>query len=160
MAVDIDSRPMSVAPQVHLAIGSSIHNVELVQVVVEEALRQLDLDPDDAHWIGVAVREAVANAVKHGNRQDPDKRVELDFGVEGGELVIKVHDQGGGFDPEQVESPLEPDNILKPSGRGIFYMKNFMDQIEYSSRPDGGTVVTMRKHLGPAARASGDGEED
>ena len=74
---------MSGPPQVHLAIGSSFHNIELVQVVVEEALRRLDLDPDDAHWIGIAVREAVANAVKHGNRQDPDKKVELDFGVEG-----------------------------------------------------------------------------
>ena len=150
---------MSAAPQVHLAVGSSIQNVELVQVVVEEALRRLDLDPDDAHWIGIAVREAVANAVKHGNRQDPDKKVELDFGVEDGELVIRVLDEGGGFDPDEVESPLAPENVLKPSGRGIFYMKNFMDQIEYSFRPDGGTVVTMRKHLGLRAAAAEDQEE-
>jgi serine/threonine-protein kinase RsbW len=151
---------MSAVPQVHLAVGSSIQNVELVQVVVEEALRRLDLDPDDAHWIGIAVREAVANAVKHGNRQDPDKKVQLDFGVEDGELVIRVLDEGGGFDPDEVESPLEPENVLKPSGRGIFYMKNFMDQIEYSFRPDGGTVVTMRKHLGPRGVAAEDEEED
>lgn len=138
---------MSGSPQVHLAIGSSFHNIELVQVVVEEALRRLDLDPDDAHWIGIAVREAVANAVKHGNQQNPDKKVELDFGVKGDELVIQVLDEGGGFDPGGVDDPLEPKNVLKPSGRGIFYMKKFMDDIEYSFRPDGGTVVTLRKRL-------------
>ena len=150
---------MSAAPQVHLAIGSSFHNVELVQVVVEEALRRLDVDSDDAHWIGIAVREAVANAVKHGNRQDPSKKVELDFGVEGRDLVIRVLDQGGGFDPERVASPLAPENVLKPSGRGIFYMRNFMDEIEYSFGPDGGTVVTMRKHLKSSAAASENKEE-
>ena len=151
---------MSSDPQVHLAIGSSFHNVELVQVVVEEALRRLDLDPDDAHWIGIAVREAVANAVKHGNRQDPDKKVELDFGVQDGELIIRVLDEGGGFDPERVDDPLQPENVLKPSGRGIFYMKNFMDEIEYSFRPDGGTVVTMRKQLDSSPDASEKQEED
>ncbi|MDX1643268.1 MAG: ATP-binding protein [Thermoanaerobaculia bacterium] len=138
---------MSSPPQVHLSIGSSVENVELVQLVVEEALNRLDLDPDDAHWVGIAVREAVANAVKHGNRHDPGKRVALDFGVEDGELVIRVCDEGGGFDPEGVDNPLAPENVLKPSGRGIFYMKRFMDEIDYSFGPDGGTVVTMRKHL-------------
>lgn len=138
---------MSSPPQVHLSIGSSVENVELVQLVVEEALNRLELEPDDAHWVGIAVREAVANAVKHGNRHDPGKRVAVDFGVEDGELVIRVCDEGGGFDPAGVDNPLAPENVLKPSGRGIFYMKRFMDEIDYSFGPDGGTVVTMRKHL-------------
>ncbi len=146
-------------PQVHLAIGSSFHNAELVQVVVEEALRRLDLDPDDSHWIGIAVREAVANAVKHGNRQDPDKKVEVDFGVHDGHLVIQVVDEGGGFDPDHVPDPREPENVLKPSGRGIFYMQNFMDEIEYSFRPDGGTMVTMRKRLSSSDEPE-NGQED
>lgn len=145
---------MSTPPQVHLSIGSSVQNVELVQLVVEEALNRLDLDPDDAHWVGIAVREAVANAVKHGNRHDPGKRVALDFGVENGELVIRVRDEGGGFDLDGVDNPLAPENVLKPSGRGIFYMKRFMDDIDYSFDPDGGTVVTMRKHLSSASRPS------
>jgi serine/threonine-protein kinase RsbW len=151
---------MSAAPQVHLAIGSSFHNAELVQVVVEEALKRLDLDPDDSHWIGIAVREAVANAVKHGNRQDPDKRVEVDLGVEGDSLVIQVLDEGGGFNPEEVGDPRAPENVLKPSGRGIFYMQNFMDEIEYSFRPDGGTMVTMRKHLNSTKRTTEGREKD
>ena len=151
---------MSETPQVHLAIGSSFHNIELVQVVVEEALRRLDLDPDDAHWIGIAVREAVANAVKHGNQQNPDKKVEVDFTVDDDELVIQVHDEGGGFVPEEVDDPLEPENMLKSSGRGIFYMKRFMDEIEYSFRPDGGTVVTLRKKLGAETVGTEEKEED
>ena len=147
-------------PQVHLAIRSSFTNVELVQAVVEEALRQLDLAEDDAHWVGIAVREAVANAVKHGNRQDPDKQVELDFGVEDDSIVIRVVDEGVGFDPEHVDDPLDPQNVLKPSGRGIFYMKEFMDHIDYSFRPDGGTVVTLRKRLGSSSKGSKEKEED
>lgn len=151
---------MSSAPQVHLAVGSTFDNVELVQVVVEEALKRLDLDADDAHWIAVAVREAVANAVKHGNRQDPDKKVELDFWVEDDELVISVFDEGGGFDPEAVDDPRAPENVMKPSGRGIFYMQNFMDEIEYSFRPGGGTVVRMRKYLSSSSTGSEEKQED
>ena len=147
-------------PQVHLSIKSSFTNVELVQAVVEEALRQLDLEEDDAHWVGIAVREAVANAVKHGNRQDPDKQVELDFGVEDDSLVIRVLDEGTGFDPAQVDDPLAPENMLKSSGRGIFYMKEFMDHIDYSFRPDGGTVVTLRKRLGSSSQGSEEKEEE
>jgi len=147
-------------PQVHLSIKSSFTNVELVQIVVEEALKQLELIEDDAHWVGIAVREAVANAVKHGNKQDPDKQVDIDFGVEGDEVVIKVMDEGVGFEPAEVDDPLAPENMLRPSGRGIFYMKQFMDHIDYSFRPDGGTVVTMRKRMTSSSPGSEEKEEE
>ena len=147
-------------PQVHLAIGSQFENIELVQIVVEESLRKLDLDEETAHSIGLAVREAVANAIKHGNQQDPDKRVEVDFGVEQGEVVIEVTDQGAGFDLLEVKDPLKPDNLLRPNGRGIFFMNSFMDTIDYSFKPEGGTVVTLRKRLTSATLASGPQEEN
>ena len=67
--------------------------------------------------------------------------------IAGDEAVIRVHDSGAGFDPHQVEDPLAPENLLKPNGRGIFYMKSFMDEIEYEARPEGGTVVTLRKRI-------------
>ena len=132
-------------PEIHLAIKSSFTNIELVQIVVEEALKQLEIDQDDSHWVGIAVREAVANAVKHGNKQDPEKKVEIDFGVVDDCVVIKVMDEGEGFVLDEVADPLAPENMLKPSGRGIFYMNRFMDGIDYSFRPEGGTVVTLRK---------------
>jgi serine/threonine-protein kinase RsbW len=147
----------------HLAIGSRFENIELVQLVLKDSLDRLGLDDDNRHWIDVAVREAVANAIKHGNLQDPAKQVHVDLTLEGGEggkggagnedwLVIRVQDEGIGFDPADLEDPLAPENLLKPNGRGIFYMKSFMDDIQYGVRPGGGTVVTMRKRLTPVTR--------
>ena len=134
-------------PQVRISIGSRFEHIDLIQVVVDDALERLGLDDDSRHWVGIAIREAVANAIKHGNRQDPEKEVEVELAIVGDEAVIRVVDQGDGFDIESVEDPLAPENILKPNGRGIFYMKNFMDEIEYETRPEGGTVVTLRKQI-------------
>ena len=133
--------------QVRLVIGSQYENIDLVQIVLAEALMKLDLDEDTSHAIGMAVREAVANAIQHGNQAVPQKRVEIDFGIEDGEVVIRVSDEGEGFDPEAVEDPRSADNLLRPNGRGIFFMNRFMDEIDYSFRDEGGTVVTMRKRV-------------
>ena len=147
-------------PHVHLVFSSQFENIELVQIVVEESLRKFELDEETAHSIGLAVREAVANAIKHGNRRNPKKRVEVDFGVQEGVVVIEVADQGSGFDPEQVRDPLNPENLMRPNGRGIFFMHNYMDEIDYSFKPEGGTVVTLRKRLLSAQTASGSREEN
>jgi len=132
----------------HLDLGSRFENIELVQVVLKDTLDQLGVEEDARHWIDVAVREAVANAIKHGNEQNPDKQVHIDLLLEGDELIIRIEDEGVGFDPATVQDPLAPENILRPNGRGIFYMKSFMDDIQYGLRPEGGTVVTMRKRFG------------
>ncbi|HEX4953170.1 MAG TPA: ATP-binding protein [Thermoanaerobaculia bacterium] len=131
----------------HLDIGSRFENVELVQVMLADALDDLGFDDESRHWIEVAVREAVANAIKHGNRQDPGKRVEVDLSLEGADLVIQVLDQGEGFEPEGVADPLDPVNLMRVNGRGIFFMQRFMDSIDYDRAPGGGTVVTMRKRV-------------
>jgi serine/threonine-protein kinase RsbW len=146
-------------PQVKIAIGSRFDHIDLISVVVDDALGRLGLDEDARHWVGIAIREAVANAIKHGNQQDPDKQVEVELAVAGDEAVIRVFDNGDGFVPTEVADPLAPENLLKPNGRGIFYMKNFMDEIVYDQRPDGrGTVVTMRKRLNVTAGDDADGE--
>ena len=131
----------------HLDVGSRFENIELVQVVLRDSLERLGVDEDTRHWVDVAVREAVANAIKHGNAQNPDKQVHVDLFREGDEVVIRVEDEGTGFDPDQLQNPLAPENLLKPNGRGIFYMKSFMDDIHYGPRPGGGTVVTLRKKV-------------
>ena len=147
--------PLEEEPQVKISIGSRYDHIDLIQAVVDDALARLGLDDDSRHWVGIAIREAVANAIKHGNRQDPDKRVDVELALRDGHAVIRVYDNGEGFDPSTVGDPLAPENLLKPSGRGIFYMKNFMDEIDYVSGPDG-TVVTMRKRLPePAASEPG-----
>ncbi len=131
----------------HLTIGSRFENIELVQAVLADALGAYDLDAESRHWIDLAVREAIANAIKHGNRLEPDKRVEIDLELGSEELVVRVRDQGEGFDPTDLNDPLAPENRLRPNGRGIFYMQKFMDQIDYDFRPGRGTQVTLRKHL-------------
>ncbi|HYO11948.1 MAG TPA: anti-sigma factor antagonist [Thermoanaerobaculia bacterium] len=144
----------------HLSIGSRFENIELVQVVLRDALLRLGMDEDARHWVDIAVREAVANAIKHGNEQNPAKTVQVDLAVEGEELVIRVADEGAGFDPDGVHDPLAPENLLRPNGRGIFYMRSFMDNIHYGSAPGGGTLVTLRKRLaGPKADPSQAEEE-
>ncbi len=135
------------APKVRIAIGSRYDHIDLIALVVDDALTRLGLDEDARHWVGIALREAVANAIKHGNQQDPEKKVEVELAVDADQAVIRVCDHGEGFDLETVEDPLAPENLLKPSGRGIFYMKSFMDAIEYTPRPEGGTIVTLRKRL-------------
>jgi len=141
----------STEPLFHLAIGSRFENIEVVQMALADSLARLGVDADLSHWIDVAVREAVANAIKHGNRQDPTKKVQVDLVLEGEDLIVRVEDQGEGFDPGDLTSPLDPANLLRPNGRGIFYMRSFMDQVEVYPRSEGGTVVTLRKRIASPA---------
>ena len=138
--------------RVEITISSRFENIELVQVIAEHLCENAGMDGDGSHWIGMAVREAVANAIKHGNKLDARKKVNATFLLRGMELEITVSDEGEGFDPESVGDPLNPQNLMKTSGRGIFYMKTFMDRVHYSFQPGGGTSLIMTKNL---AKGSG-----
>ncbi len=133
--------------RVEITISSRFENIELVQVIAEHLCENAGVDEDGSHWIGMAVREAVANAIKHGNKLDVQKKVFAVFDLNGSELEITVSDEGAGFDPEKVSDPLNPQNLMKTSGRGIFYMKTFMDQVSYSFQPGRGTSLVMTKNL-------------
>jgi serine/threonine-protein kinase RsbW len=123
----------------------------LVQVVSDRMAQLAGLDEDSIHWIGVAVRESVINAIKHGNREDYFKLVTVEFTfapvVDPRELIVRVLDEGEGFDPEEVADPLAPENILKSSGRGIFFMRSFMDDLTLTRASQGGMEVRMVKKL-------------
>ncbi len=93
----------------------------------------------------MAVREAITNAVVHGNKEDETKTIELTFNCLEHALEIEVKDQGEGFDPAGVPDPTEAENILKTSGRGIFLIRSFMDDVQWFARPEGGTTVRMIK---------------
>ncbi len=147
-------------PKVHVEVESRLENVELVQIAIESSLAELQLSEDDAHQIGVAIREAVANAIEHGNQGDVSKLVQVELGVDNGDLLIRVHDQGVGFDENGVPNPLEPENLLRRNGRGILLMKQYMDQIEYTFQPDSGTVLEMRKALAVLRSNSAKQEEE
>ena len=140
---------------VRLQIHSNFEMLDFVQVVSDRMGQLAGLDEDAVHWIGVAVRESVINAIKHGNREDYGKIVTVEFVVapskDPSELVVRVLDQGEGFDPEEVADPLAPENILKSSGRGIFFMRNFMDDVTLKRAAEGGMEVRMVKKLATGA---------
>jgi serine/threonine-protein kinase RsbW len=136
---------------VHLSFSSALDMTDFVQVVGDHVSRLAGLDEDTLHWVNVAVRECVINAIKHGNRQDADKRVFVDFEVRidatGRDLLIRVRDQGEGFDYGEVADPLAPENLLKASGRGIFLIRNFMDDVQLRRPPEGGMEILMTKRV-------------
>lgn len=128
-----------------VSIDSKLELVDLVGAVTKEITAKIGFDEDDASWIELAVHEAVINAVTHGNKQQPDKRVEVKFVVEQEGLTVFVRDYGDGFDPSTLPDPTASDNLLNPTGRGIFYMRTFMDEVEHSIHPEGGSLVRMKK---------------
>ena len=136
---------------IRLELPSSFELLDVVEILSDRLTSILGLGEDATHWIGVAVRESVINAIKHGNREDRRKHVIVEFVVtprdRPEQLAVAILDEGEGFDPEAIANPLDPENILKSSGRGIFFMKSFMDEVTVSRRPEGGTAVRMIKKL-------------
>ena len=134
---------------VRLEFGSSLDMLEPVQAVTDQVGRLVGFDEDTRHWVDVAVRESVINAVRHGNRNDRRKRVVIEFlsGMTNGsaELTVLVRDEGEGFDPAEVADPLSPENILKPHGRGIFLIRSSMDEVALQKTPEGGMEIRMVK---------------
>jgi serine/threonine-protein kinase RsbW len=137
---------------IRLELPSSFELLDLVQVLSDRLSVLAGLDEDAVHWVSVAVRESVINAIKHGNREDITKHVTVEFLLrprrQPDEFEVRVLDQGAGFDPEQIANPLDPENVLKSSGRGIFFMRSFMDHVSIARRPEGGMAVRMSKKLG------------
>ena len=140
---------------VRLQIHSNFDMVDFVQVVSDRVGQLAAFDEDTVHWIGVAVRESVINAIKHGNREDSGKLVTVEFTFRPvdrpSELIVRVLDEGQGFDPDNVADPLAPESILKSSGRGIFFMRSFMDDVSLQRRSEGGMEVRMSKKLATGA---------
>ena len=135
---------------VRLEFSSDFDMLDLVQVVGDNICGEFGVDEEAAHWISVAIRESVINAIKHGNRHDSSKRVFVEFETDNQELTIRVRDQGAGFDPEEVANPLAPENLLKSSGRGIFLIRSFMDDMRLVRAPEGGMLMEMTKRIQPA----------
>ena len=130
---------------IQLNLPSRIESIAKAAEAAAEAARRAGLDEDAAFGLDMAVREAVTNAVLHGNREDESKQVELSFEETGGALSVTVRDQGAGFDLDTLPDPTDEQNLLKASGRGILFMRTFMDTVEWESHPEGGTVVRMTK---------------
>ncbi len=145
--------------KVKLKLGSRIAYVDLVHEVAEGLARDARFPKSDALNIGLAVREAVINAIKHGNGMDAAKTVEVEFEQTDDGFRVRVRDQGPGFDWEHPIDPRDQDNIFRTSGRGIFFMKHFVDRVAFLRRPGKGTEVLLEKRREPAGRTGRGGME-
>lgn len=130
-----------------LVLPSRIESIEEVAIKAAQIATRSGMDETALFGIDMAVREAVANAIKHGNKLDEKKNIVVVFLSSAEAFEIVVRDQGAGFDPDTVPNPTNPENLLKASGRGIFFMQNFMDEVEWMQHPEGGTVVRLAKRL-------------
>ena len=149
---DRDSPAREAAPSVteqttRLVLPSHIEAVGDAAAAAADFVKQCGASEDAAFGVDMAIREAVTNAVVHGNKQDESKQVEVTFSSSPEALEIEVRDHGNGFDPASVPDPTDPENIMKTSGRGIFLIHNFMDEVEWSKQPGGGTTLRMVKRL-------------
>ena len=130
---------------IELTLPSRIESVDESALLAEKIARDWGYSDDFISSIDLAVRESVANAVKHGNKFDEDKQVEVAFSDTGDGIEIIVRDFGKGFDVDEIPDPTNPANLLKVSGRGILFMRSFMDVVEWENHPAGGMKVKMVK---------------
>src|SRR5215831_8786174 len=142
------SRPSTKAGPIRMSLSTRFENIEMVQHLCSKLLEGREVPEETRHWILMALREAVANAIKHGNQMDLSKNVHVEMDVVADTLAVSIRDEGDGFDPAAVGDPLAPENRLKTSGRGIFYMRTFMDDVRFRRHPDGGMEIVLKKNLG------------
>jgi serine/threonine-protein kinase RsbW len=137
---------------IRLEIASAVEMLDLVQLVTDHVGHTAGLDDEAVHWFGMAVRECVTNAIVHG-KCNPSRAVSIEYtttpAAAPSELAVCVRDQGQGFDPNCLPDPLAPENILRTSGRGIYLMRQFMDDVSITRSNGGGMEVRMMKRIRP-----------
>lgn len=139
----------STASRVSFTMDSSLESVNVIERKAEQYAKQAGFDEDTIPHITMAAREAAVNAVLHGNAYDAQKKITVQFETGEDNLTIKVADEGPGMDPDAVPDPLAPENILRGSGRGIFLIRAFMDEVHFRQL-NPGTEITLIKHRAPA----------
>ncbi|HZQ20003.1 MAG TPA: ATP-binding protein [Terriglobales bacterium] len=127
-------------------LDSTLETVDKAEQAASQIASDTGFGEDEVMQIAMAVREAAVNAVLHGNAYDPEKKVALEFERTSHDLVITIRDQGKGLDPASIPDPLAPDNLLKTSGRGIFLIRSFMDDVEIHPSSTG-TEIKLIKHV-------------
>src|SRR5215831_14570686 len=131
---------------VSYTLDSTLETVDNAEQTASRIAAETGFGEDEIMQIAMAVREAAVNAVLHGNAYDPGKKVRLEFENTGRDLVITIRDQGSGLDLDKIPDPLAPENLLKTSGRGIFLIRSFMDEVQILPS-NTGTEVKLVKHV-------------
>ena len=144
--------------RIQVTLETLLDSVDLAEDITLRVAEAVGFDEDNRYRIGMSVREAMINAVEYGNQHARSKKVFLVLELDAQKLVIRVRDQGPGFDLDDVPDPLAEENLLRTSGRGLFLMRAFMDEFELRRPPEGGAELVMTKlfpSAQPAAPESG-----
>jgi serine/threonine-protein kinase RsbW len=135
--------------RIEVTLQTRLDSVHLAEEISGCVAASLGFGDDERLKISLAVREGVANAIFYGNQERPDKLVGLIFEVDDSRFVVRIHDEGCGFSLDDVPDPLAQENLLKTSGRGIFLMRAFMDELKVHRPSGGGAELVMAKRLPP-----------
>lgn len=133
--------------ELNLELASNLDSVDEAEEKVLAIAARCGVGEDELHRVGISVREAMVNAVVHGNKYNRNKKIQFRVDTSQRELTVTIADEGNGFDPDAVPDPNQDQNVLRQSGRGIMLIRAFMDGYEVSKRPGGGTEVRMVKSL-------------
>ena len=133
--------------RIEVTLETVLDSVDLAESIVMRIAEASGFSEEDIHKIGMAVREGVINAYNYGNQQDRGKKILLTVELEPRRMVVRVLDEGKGFELTEVPDPLAEENLLRTSGRGLFLMRAFMDDFRVARGPRGGAELVMVKKL-------------
>lgn len=136
---------MASTTQVELLFSSEVRLIDLVHSASENVAEMAGFDADDALNVGLAVREAVINAIVHGNGQDPGKQVRVSLRANGTGMEARIMDEGAGFDPDKNVDPTEGAALMATSGRGLLMMRAFVDDVVQAKRDEGYEVILIKR---------------
>ena len=138
---------------VTLTCNTDLRFIDLIQVVGAELLKHMSFSQEDGERIWLAIQEGIANAMRHGNKLDRKKPVRVAFNPESDRLEIRIHDTGPGVNLDTIPNPNLPENLLKPGGRGVFFMRQVMDVVAIEKDSEGTTLVLVKHKKGKEPEA-------
>jgi serine/threonine-protein kinase RsbW len=133
---------------VSLTCNTDLRFIDMIQVVGSELLKHMNFTQEDGERLWLAIQEGIANAMRHGNKLDKTKPVQVVFTPSSDRLEIRISDQGPGVDLDTIPNPNLPENLLKPHGRGVYFMKAVMDTVTLERHPEGSTLVLTKARRG------------
>jgi len=139
------------AKHLEIALDTKVESVNLAEEMCTRMAQAAGFGEEDCYRIAMAVREGMINAVHYGNLECPSKKIFLSMDIGSEKMIIHIVDEGQGFNLEEIPNPLEEENLLSTSGRGIFLMRAFMDEFEVRPSGRGGAEIVMAKKLPASA---------
>jgi serine/threonine-protein kinase RsbW len=141
--------------RVEVTLETLLESVDLAESITMRVAEAAGFPEEEVHKIGMAVREGVINAYNYGNQQDRQKKIMMTVELQPENMIVKVLDQGHGFELTEIPDPLAEENLLRTSGRGLFLMRAFMDEFKVGRGPEGGAELVMIKKLPPTVSDNG-----